>query len=196
MSVRSMKNYDEWPYWHELAGVMAMVAIFKIVHSGIYHYGWKESPSAVVDMSRDDLVDFMVKQRMAHMKMASSPAAMMSILGGFGADIDLSDDAALVAQASSLIDYLTGRESVEPLECTSSGKAWSRMCGFLQESESFKALLTFIAEWRGSATMKERIRKYGLTTAQTSNAYTSTEASFKEAYPNDFKKGFFASLFG
>ena len=77
MSVRSMKNYNEWPYWHELAESMAMVAVFKIVHSGIRHYGWKESPSAVVDMSRDDLVDFMVKQRMAYMKVASSPAAMM-----------------------------------------------------------------------------------------------------------------------
>lgn len=196
MSVRSMKNYNEWPYWHELAESMAMVAVFKIVHSGIRHYGWKESPSAVVDMSRDDLVDFMVKQRMAYMKVASSPAAMMSIVGGFGADIDLSDDAALVAQANSLIAYLIGQESVEPLECTSSGRAWSRMCGFLRESESFKALLTFIAEWRGGATMKERIRKYGLTTTPTSNAYISTEASFKEAYPNNFKKGFFAGLFG
>ena len=191
-----MKNYDEWPYWHELAESMAMVAVFKIVHGGIFHYGWKESPSAVVDMSRDDLVDFMTKQHMSYMKFASSPTAMMSIVGGFGADIDLSDDDALVAQANSLIGYLIGQESVEPLECTSSGKAWSRMCGFLRESESFKALLTFIAEWRGGATMKERIRKYGLTTAQTSNAYISTEASFKEAYPNDFRKGFFASLFG
>lgn len=195
MSVRAMKNYTEWPRWYELAEAMAMVAVFKIVHNGIYHYGWKDSPSAIVDMSRNDLVDFMVKQRMAHMKMASSPAAMMSIVGGFGSDINLSDDAALVAQANSLIGYLTGHESVEPLSCTSSGKAWSRMCGYLHDSESFKALLTFVSEWRGGETMKERIRKYGLTTTTTSNAYVVTETSFKEAYPNDFKKGFWASIF-
>lgn len=195
MSVRSMKNYDEWPRWNELAESMAMAAAFKIVHSGIYHYGWQESPSAVVDMSRDDLVDFMVKLRMAHMKMASSPSAMMSIVGGFGGDIDLSDDAALVSQSNSLIGYLTGQESVEPLACTSSGKAWARMCGYLHDSESFKALMTFISEWRGGETMKGRIRKYGLITATTSNAYTVTDASFKEAYPDEFKKGFWASIF-
>lgn len=196
MSVREMKNYSEWPYWHELASTMATVAIFKIVRNGVCHYGWRESPSAVVDMTRDDLVDFAVKQHMSLMDMASSPAAMMSICGGLGSNIDLSDDSALAAQAISMSDYLTGRESVEPLECTSSGKAWARMCGYLQNSESFKALLSFIAEWHGGETMKSRIRKYGLYSTTTSQAYSVTESSFKEAYPDSFKKGFWASLFG
>jgi hypothetical protein len=196
MSVREMKNYDEWPYWHELASAMVTVAIFKIVHNGVCHYGWRESPSAVVDMTRDDLVDFAIKQRMSLMDMASSPAAMMSICGGFGSNVDLSNDSALAAQAISLSHYLTGKESVEPLECTSSGKAWSRMCRYLQDSESFKALLSFIAEWHGGETMKSRIHKYGLYTTTTSQSYSVTESSFKEAYPNSFKKGFWASLFG
>ena len=196
MSVREMKNYSEWPYWHELASMMATVAIFKIVRNGVCHYGWRESPSAVVDMTRDELVDFAVKQHMSLMDMASSPAAMMSICGGLGSNIDLSDDSALAAQAISMSDYLTGKESVEPLECTSSGKAWARMCGYLQNSESFKALLSFIAEWHGGETMKSRIRKYGLYATTTSHAYSVTESSFKEAYPNSFKKGFWASLFG
>ena len=196
MSVREMKNYSEWPYWHELASMMATVAIFKIVRNGVCHYGWRESPSAVVDMTRDDLVDFAVKQHMSLMDMASSPAAMMSICGGLGSNIDLSDDSALAAQAISMSDYLTGKESVEPLECTSSGKAWARMCGYLQNSETCKALLSFIAEWHGGETMKSRIRKYGLYATTTSHAYSVTESSFKEAYPNSFKKGFWASLFG
>ena len=196
MSVREMKNYSEWPYWHELASMMATVAIFKIVRNGVCHYGWRESPSAVVDMTRDDLVDFAVKQHMSLMDMASSPAAMMSICGGLGSNIDLSDDSALAAQAISMSDYLTGKESVEPLECTSAGMAWARMCGYLQNSESFKALLSFIAEWHGGETMKSRIRKYGLYATTTSHAYSVTESSFKEAYPNSFKKGFWASLFG
>jgi hypothetical protein len=196
MSVREMKNYSEWPYWHELANMMVTVAIFKIVRNGIHHYGWSESPSAVVDMSRDDLVNFVIKQRMSLMKMSSSPAAMMSICGGIGVNIDLSDDSALAVQAASLSDYLTGKESVEPLECTSSGKAWSRMCVYLHNSESFKALLSFIAEWHGGETMKSRIRKYGLYATSTSTSYSVTESSFKEAYPNSFKKGFWASLFG
>lgn len=195
MSVRELKNYNEWPYWHELAGTMVTVAIFKIVRNGIFHYGWKESPSAVVDMSRDDLVDFAVKQHISLMKVSSSPAAMMSVLGGFGSTIDLSDDSALVAQAGSLSDYLTGKESVEPLASTSSGKAWARMCGYLQDSDSFKALLAFIAEWHGGEGMKSRLRKYGLCAVTTSNAYSVTESSFKEAYPDNFKKGFWASLF-
>ena len=184
MSVREMKNYGEWPYWHELADMMVTVAIFKIVSYGICHYGWNESPSAVVDMSRNDLVDFAVKQHMALINMGSSPAAMMSICGGLGVDIDISNDSALVMQAIGLSDYLTGKENDEPLECTSSGKAWSRMCGYLQNSESFKALLSFIAEWHGGEEMKTRIRKYGLCVATTSYAYSITESSFKEAYPN------------
>lgn len=196
MSVRQMKNHTEWPYWHELACMMVTVAIFKIVRHGIYHYGWSESSSAVVDMSRDDLVDFAVKQHMSLMEMSHSPAAMISICGGFCSDVDLSNDSALAAQAVSLSDYLTGKESAEPLECTSAGKAWSRMCGFLKDSESFKALLTFIAEWRGGETIKSRLRKYGLYAAATSRAYSITESSFKEAYPNEFKKGFWSSLFG
>ena len=195
MSVREMKNYSEWPYWYELADMMVTVAIYKIVRNGIYHYGWNESPSAVVDMSRDDLVDFVIKQRMSLMKMASGPAAMMSICG-IGSNIDLSDDSALAAEATSLSDYLTGKETVEPLECTSSGKAWSRMCAHLHNSESFKALLSFIAEWHGGETMKSRIRKYGLYATTSSPSYCVTESSFKEAYPNSFKKGFWASLFG
>ena len=44
--------------------------------------------------------------------------------------------------------------------------------------------------------MKSRIRKYGLYATTTSHAYSVTESSFKEAYPNSFKKGFWASLFG
>ncbi len=196
MSVRQIKNYSEWPYWHELANMMVTVAIFKIVRSEVCHYGWSESPSAVVDMSRDDLVDFAVRQHMSLMEMSSSPAAMMSICGGLGSIVDLSNDSALTAQAISLSDYLTGKESVEPLDCTSSGRAWSRMCGYLKDSESFTALLAFIAEWRGGEAMKSRLRKYGLYVAPTSYAYSVTEASFKEAYPNEFKKGFWASLFG
>lgn len=196
MSVREMKNYSEWPYWHELAESMAMVAVFKIVHNGIRKHGWRESPSAVVDLTRDDLVDFMIKQKMANMKIASSPAVMMSIIGDIASDIDLSDESALVAQTTSFVGFLVGQESAEPLSCTSAGRAWSRMCGYLQASESFKALLTFISEWRGGETMKERLRKYGLLSTTTTQAYAETENSFKEAYPNDFKKGFWASLFG
>ena len=147
-------------------------------------------------MSRDDLVDFAVKQHMSLMEMSSSPAAMMSICGGFCSDVDLSNNSALIAQAISLSDYLTGKESVEPLDCTSSGKAWSRMCCYLKDSESFKALLAFIAEWHGGETMKSRLRKYGLYVASISHAYSVTESSFKEAYPNEFKKSFWSSLFG
>lgn len=196
MSVKQMKNYSEWPYWYELASMMVTAAIFKIVRYGIYHYGWSESPSAVVDMSRDDLVDLAVKQHMSLVDMSRSPAAMMSICGGLGSDVDLSNDSALTAQAIGLSDYLIGKDSVEPLACTSSGKAWSRMCGFLKNSESFKALLAFIAEWRGGDAMKSRLRKYELYVSSTSYAYSVTESSFKEAYPNEFKKGFWASLFG
>lgn len=197
MSVYNMKNYDEWPIWSELAEVMATIAVFRIVKNGICNYGWHESDSAIVNMTRDDIVDYAVKQRMASMRMADSLSNIMSMLGGFVVgDIDLSNESTLVVQASGFIGYLFGHESVEPLSCTSIGKSWERMLGFLRQSNSFKGLVTFVSESRRSGVMRERIQKYGLGIAITSSAYKATEASFKEAYPNDFKKGFWAFLFG
>lgn len=195
MSVKSLKNYDEWPDWFELAEVMAYVAMFKIVHHAIWHYGWKEYPSAVISISRDDLTDFVVKRRMSMMEMARSPGDMMAILGGFGTSIDLSNDSALIAQSISFVNYLS-RHSVEPLPNTSSGKAWARMAGYLKEYSSFRALVTFMAEKHGAYGMRERIQRYGFVISTDSEAYILTDESFKEAYPDAFKKGFWASLFG
>lgn len=85
---------------------------------------------------------------------------------------------------------------MEPLECTPDGKAWLIMCEYLRCSESFRALLAFFAEWRGGELVKSRLRKYGLLGGNISYAYTVIESSFKEAYPSDFRKGFWASIFG
>lgn len=189
MSVKDLKNYDEWPIWYELAMAMASVAAFKIVQSGIYNCSWNESISAVVNLTRDDLIDYVLKRQAANLKITSNLAGSMHILGGLGVTIDLSNESALVVQTDTLINFLMGKQSVEPLECTSTGKAWARMCTFLKKSESFKALLTFISEWYDIENMKLRISKYGLDTSITSNAYSVIEHSFKEAYPYEFKKG-------
>lgn len=196
MSIRELKNYDEWPYWHELAENMASVLVFRIVQSNIWRHDWVDSVSSIVNMRRDDLVDHAVKMRIADMNLARGPSVVMSMMGGLGSSIDLSNDSALVIQASAFIGYLCDGNGEEPLPCTSIGKAWSRMAGYLSGSESFKALMTFIAEKYHGSGMKDRLGRYGLLGSTTSSSYTTIQNEFQTAYPDAFRKGFWASLFG
>ena len=106
MSVRELKNYDEWPYWYELASTIVTVSMFKIVRSAIHSNEWREAPSSVVEMSRNDLVEFYMILEKSRLEMASSPTAMMSILGGFDSDtISLRNDSTLAMMAVSLSGF-------------------------------------------------------------------------------------------
>lgn len=196
MSIRELKNYNEWPRWSELAHVMASVLAFRIVQSNVWRHDWIEDISSVVGLRHDDLVDHAVKMKIADMKLASNPSSMTSIMGGMGSSVDLSDDSVLVMEVSYFISFLCDGKGVEPLPATSTGKAWSRIAGYLKESESFKALMTFMAEKYYGTGMKERLNRYGLLGSTNSSHYNTIQNEFQSAYPDAFRKGFWSSIFG
>lgn len=196
MSVRNLNLYGEWSKWDELAKSMAFVAAYKIVHQGICGYGWRESASSVIDITQADMVDYARMLHWSRIKMARGMASFMSMFGVFGEEIDLSDDLILAVHAQSLVEWLAEGHGAEPLKTTPIGKAWVCMCGYLKDSDSFKALLAVLIERKGGRIMRARVQKYGLAIDVKTQAYFVTEASFKEAYPRSFRKSFWSFLLG
>ena len=196
MAIRALRNGNEWPYWYELAVMLGMVAAYKIVQSRLWSRGWVESVSSIIDMRREDLGNYLSKVQLATMRMANSAPEMMSIMGSWDGEVDLMNDGTLAAQINILIPYLCDGDGEEHLPNTAGERAWLRIAKYLSSSEAFKALMGFYAANHGGMSAKDRMQKYGLIGRENSSGFLAISASFKEAYPNAFQKGFWKSLFG